>query len=173
MANKEIRGVRIKFRRDTEQKYGSSFIPLNGEICLVDTNNGLKFKVGDGDTNFNLLPFVDEDHLDKFSVLQGYYYNNKFYKESSYTTELVEKENKVYIDVITSKLYYYSGSEFHENAVSIPDATASQPGVMKIYTTQGNNADGAVTQKFFTETLNNLILTVDDDDPECLVLEKL
>lgn len=61
MAEKEIKGVRIKFRRDTESNYQDSFIPLKGEICLVDTNNDLKIKVGDGSTTFANLPFLEQD----------------------------------------------------------------------------------------------------------------
>lgn len=173
MANKEIKNVRIKIRRDTESNYATSFVPLYGEICLVDTENGLRFKVGDGSTTFNLLPFVDEDNLNKFSILQGYYHNNKFYQEDSYTTEFVGNDNKVYIDINTGKFYYSRQGIFFENVVSLPNASAEQPGILKIYTSQGINEDGSVTQKFFTETFNNLVLTVDKDDPECLVLEKL
>ena len=33
MATKEIKGVRIKFKRDLENNYDSSFVPLYGEIC--------------------------------------------------------------------------------------------------------------------------------------------
>lgn len=139
MANKEIKGVRIKFRRDTESNYATSFVPLSGEICLVDTENGLRFKVGDGSTTFNLLPFVDEDNLNKFSILQGYYHNNKFYQEDSYTTEFVGNDNKVYIDINTGKFYYSRQGIFFENVVSLPNVSAAGAGT---YTT--SNA-GAVT----------------------------
>lgn len=173
MANKEIKGVRIKFRRDSESNYSSTFVPLYGEICLVDTNKGLKIKVGDGNTIFSSLKYVDEDNIYKYSVIQGYYYNGKFYAEESHSTEYQYDATKVYIDKASGKFYYWDGNEYAENIVTLPNASATKPGLLKIYASQGTNTDGAVTQKFFTETLDNLVLTVDENDPECLVLEKL
>lgn len=169
---KEIKNVKIKFRRDLDENYSSSLVLLRGEICLVDTNEGIKFKVGDGSSTYGQLPFVGEDNLLQNSILQGYYKEGEFYKESSYTTKLVGQTNKVYIDIITGKFYYYNNI-FLENKVTLPNASATIPGVLKIYNSQGNNEDGVVTQKFFTEALNGVVLTIDDDDPECLVLEKL
>jgi len=53
----------IKLRRDTENNYdkiGASFIPLKGEILLVDTNyNGLRAKVGDGISSYSTLEYAD------------------------------------------------------------------------------------------------------------------
>lgn len=173
MANKEIKGVRIKFRRDVEAKYGSSFVPLYGEICLVDTEQGLRVKIGDGSTTFPLLKYVDEDNVNKFNIIQGYYYNGVFYLDLMYSTEAPRDVHKVYIDKSTGKFYFWTGDEFKINVVNLPDASATNPGVLKIYSQQGTNTDGTITQKFFTEAFNNLVLTIDENDPECLVLEKL
>ena len=54
----------------------------------------------------------------------------------------------------------------------IPNATAQQAGIMKLYTTQGYNEDGTITQKFFTESIDDILFGIDDEDAECLVLEK-
>ena len=62
MAIKEIKGVRIKFKRDLEDNYDSSFVPLYGEICLVETTDGrLRAKVGDGVTQFSSIPYMDKE----------------------------------------------------------------------------------------------------------------
>ena len=62
MATKEIKGVRIKFKRDLEDNYDGSFVPLYGEICLVETKDGrLRAKVGDGVTQFSFIPYMDKE----------------------------------------------------------------------------------------------------------------
>ena len=62
MATKEIKGVRIKFKRDREDNYDGSFVPLYGEICLVETKDGrLRAKVGDGVTQFSSIPYMDKE----------------------------------------------------------------------------------------------------------------
>lgn len=48
-------------------------------------------------------------------VIEGYYYNNKFYQEAAHTHEIVGETGKIYIDITdpsTVKTYRYSGSAF-------------------------------------------------------------
>lgn len=45
-------------------------------------------------------------------VIDGYLYNNKFYKESSHATEINGETSKIYIDLPTGKTYRWSGSAF-------------------------------------------------------------
>jgi hypothetical protein len=63
----------VQLRRDNDYNYEKikdSFIPLKGEVVLVDTaRNGLRVKVGDGKTSFNQLSFIDKEA----SVISGYY----------------------------------------------------------------------------------------------------
>lgn len=69
--SEKILNVVIKLRRETEKFYDKVkdiFIPLNGEVCLVDSiNYGLRAKVGDGKTLWKDLPYSDfmtsEDEL--------------------------------------------------------------------------------------------------------------
>lgn len=53
--------VRIKNKRDSEQNWtNQNPILLNGEMIIVDTENGLaKTKIGDGKTPYNELPYAD------------------------------------------------------------------------------------------------------------------
>ena len=57
--------TRIMQKRDSEAKWNdcSDFIPLNGEIIVynADANyNYPRIKIGDGVTNINALPFVND-----------------------------------------------------------------------------------------------------------------
>ena len=59
MAERTIK-TRIGLRRDTEAGYEavkSSLKPLKGEVCLIDTSEGLKMKVGNGVDTFESLPY--------------------------------------------------------------------------------------------------------------------
>lgn len=47
-------------------------------------------------------------------VIEGYYYNNKFYKESTHTTEITGETGKIYVDLTTEKTYRWSGSAYVE-----------------------------------------------------------
>ena len=62
--SEKILNVVIKLRRETEEFYDKvkdTFIPVNGEVCLVDSiNYGLRTKVGDGTKKYSALPFTDE-----------------------------------------------------------------------------------------------------------------
>ena len=61
MAIKQL-DARIKHKRDTASNWErNNPVLLNGEIIIVDTsNNGVKFKTGDGIKTYNQLPFDDE-----------------------------------------------------------------------------------------------------------------
>ena len=59
MADKLLR-TRISLRRDDAVKFDSDFVPLNGEILFVDTDDGaIRVKLGDGELTFSELPFLD------------------------------------------------------------------------------------------------------------------
>lgn len=45
-------------------------------------------------------------------VIEGYYYNTKFYKEAGHTTEITGESGKIYVDLATNKTYRWSGSTF-------------------------------------------------------------
>lgn len=53
--------ARIKLRRDLLANYNNEFVPLSGEVCLIETAIGVRVKVGDGTTNFGALPFLDDN----------------------------------------------------------------------------------------------------------------
>ena len=100
----------IQLRRDSETNFNKikdSFIPMNGEVVLVDTSNGLRAKVGTGTISYGNLPFTDEAYRD--AVVNGYYDNGVFYKDTNKQNILNGQINKIYIDNAHSKIYYYDG----------------------------------------------------------------
>ena len=53
-------------------------------------------------------------------VIEGYYYNSKFYEESTHTTEITGETGKIYIDLSgTNKTYRWSGSGYTEISESL------------------------------------------------------
>lgn len=68
--------ARIKHKRDTSANWTSSNpVLLDGEIIIVDTDNGVRTKTGDGTKRYSQLPFDDEVVRNlisaKLSVAQG------------------------------------------------------------------------------------------------------
>ena len=53
-------------------------------------------------------------------VIEGYYYNSKFYEEATHTTEITGETGKIYIDLSgTNKTYRWSGSGYTEISESL------------------------------------------------------
>lgn len=72
MANEKIFQSRIQLKHDIEENWSkaTNFIPKVGEIIIYDideTNSIARFKIGDGITNINSLPFVS--HHEAISYL--------------------------------------------------------------------------------------------------------
>lgn len=59
---------------------------------------------------------IDDTYLPSYvdDVIEGYYYNSKFYKESAHTTEITGETGKIYLDIATDKTYRYGGTAFVE-----------------------------------------------------------
>jgi len=73
---------------------------------LKGAANGVAELDANGRVPTSQLPsFVDD-------VIEGYYYNSKFYKESTHTTEIDGEAGKIYLDLSTEKVYRWSGSVY-------------------------------------------------------------
>ena len=59
-------------------------------------------------------------------VVEGYYYNNKFYEESTHTTEITGVQGYLYISVDNEQIYRFNGTNFIA-LTSKPDAVLYQP----------------------------------------------
>lgn len=150
----------VALRRDNDYNYKkieNTFVPINGEVCLVDVAGyGLRAKVGNGINTFAQLPYTDDALLQTIDslIIKGYYYQGKFYKDAAHTELLTDIVGRIYIDAITSKIYTYNGLEYSAFLNSLPNATASIAGIMKLYDVKGQNVDGTITQRLFTEEIN-------------------
>lgn len=153
MAIKRVEAI-FKLRRDNDYNYEKvkdTFIPAKGEVCLVDTARlGLCVKVGDGVSTYGSLEYVNTIFQMVTFVEGKVFINDK---------EITPNGNKIYIDANnTNDLYYYNGVEFVLiGPGSLPTASAETAGIMKLYSTTGENVDGTMTQKAITDELNTKI----------------
>ena len=161
----------IQLRRDNEynfEKVKNSFVPANGEVVLVDTaRNGLRAKVGDGFSTYAQLQFTDEDIRN--AVIHGYLIDGDFYKSPSKEVRLVPMINKIFIDDSNLKIYFYDGTQYKNIQTTFTTATASDPGIVKLYGTTGDNIDGTMTQKAITDELDLRYKATMDSENELLV----
>lgn len=147
----------LRLRRDNDYNYAKikdTFIPANGEICLVDTARyGLRAVCGDGVSTFTQLEYIGE------SFQQAYWdnVNKSFYHDKHLTREITDKrENILYLDIDTSQIYYYTGNEFKQIELGLPTASETVLGVLKLYNETGDNIDGTMTQRAITKELGDI-----------------
>jgi hypothetical protein len=157
---KNINLSNIALRRDNDYNYKkieNTFIPVNGEVCLVDVAGyGLRTKVGDGISTFAQLPYADETILQNINslIVKGYFYQDEFYSNADHTELLESVVGRIYIDTVSSKLYTYNGISYETQSNRLPNATAEIAGAMKLYDQVGQNTDGTMTQRAITNELN-------------------
>lgn len=158
----------IRLRRDNDYNYDkikNTFIPAKGEICLIDTaRNGLRAVCGDGSSTFGELKFLDD------FIKKGYYYNGIFYKDSSYSSEIENFTTCLYVDLKTNQLYYSTGDSYKKIEANLEIASEEIAGIMKLYSTLGENIDGTMTQKAITDELNEKVEMAVDAEEELLIL---
>lgn len=168
---KKVIEATIRLRRDNDYNYEAikdKFVPANGEVVLVDTaRDGLRAKVGNGYNTYAELQFTDADLRN--AVLQGYYNSGVFYSDPIMQTRMTEMINKIYIDIPHRKIYYFNGVEYIPAEANSTTANAETAGVMKLYSTTGQNTDGTMTQKSITDELNQRIKTDVDAENELLI----
>ena len=160
----------IQLRRDNEtnfEKIKDTFIPLNGEVVLVDTSNGLRAKIGTGTTKYANLPFTDV--IARNGVTNGYLDNGIFYTDISKSQIIEGSIGKLYIDNSHSTVYYYDGDQYIGIQGTLTLASAEKPGIVKLYNTLGYNVDGTMTQKAITDEFNTRYKTSIDSQKELLV----
>ena len=171
--------TRIKLRKDTESNWESvNPVLLNGEIAIsldVAKGNAIRLKVGDGLKTYNQLSFLDDDSLFKRDVIYGYMLNGEFYRNSAYQLTYEKTADRLYVDRNSSKLYFYDcigegcTYTYKEIEMTLPTASDSVAGVAKLYSTYGQNTDGAMSQKAVTDGVNSIQFGIEDED--CLVLQ--
>lgn len=153
----------LRLRRDNDYNYAKikdTFIPANGEICLVDTaRNGLRAVCGDGVSTFGHLKFMND------FIQQGYYKEDNFYEDADCTIQILAYTTRLYIDLKTSQLYYFNGENYEKLNKDLNLASEELAGVMKLYSTTGDNEDGTMTQRAITKELSEKFeLTINADE---------
>lgn len=160
----------IRLRRDNDYNYAKikdKFIPANGEICLVDTaRSGLRAVCGDGIKTFGQLEYIDN------FIIKGYYNNNIFYKDRDWTEPYDSLIDRIYIDIQTNSLYYYTGTNFQTIGGTVSAASEFTPGIMKLYHSIGQNTDGTMSQKAITDELDDKVEVALNIDEELLIFVK-
>lgn len=101
MAEKNIKS-RIVHKHDTESNWSkaTTFIPKQGEIIIydIDSNHSYeRFKIGDGITKVNNLPFADANKVDKISG-KGLSTNDYTTAEKNKLASIAEGANKTIVD---------------------------------------------------------------------------
>ena len=76
-------------------------------------HNGLATLDSNGKVPSSQLPSYVDD------VIEGYYYNSKFYKEKSHTNEIAGESGKIYTDLGNNKTYRWSGTTYTEISASL------------------------------------------------------
>ena len=80
---------------------------------LKGQKNGLAELDSNGKVPSSQLPSYVDD------VIEGYYYNSKFYKEESHTNEIAGESGKIYTDLGNNKTYRWSGTTYTEISASL------------------------------------------------------
>lgn len=83
------------------------------DASLKGAANGLAELDANGKVPSSQLPAYVDD------VIEGYYYNGKFYKEAAHTTEIPGETGKIYVDLPSDKTYRWGGSAYAEISSSL------------------------------------------------------
>ena len=158
----------IQLRRDNEFNYPTTYVPRNGEVLLIDTpTKGLQVKVGNGTSTFTQLDYYASD-----IIVRGYYFEDKFYSDNNHENLITGSNLKIYVDISTSRLYIYN-EEQYTIINTVPYASSTDAGILKLYDTTGSNTDGTMTQKAITDQLNTKISVTVEEGNELAIFSKI
>lgn len=108
------------------------------------------------------------------SGFEGYYYGGVFWKNSSHTNRLGSIPGKLYFDLASEDFYVYDSAS-QSFRLFVPPYEPAQPdsgvpGIVKLYSSEGYNEDGAMTQKAVTVSLKTKVEmdTSELSDDECV-----
>ena len=92
-------------------------------------------------------------------VVEGYYYNDKFYEDSQHTEEITAATGKIYIDLTTGYSYRWGGSEYvNVNAAYAPLASPALTGTPTAPTAaSGTNTTQLATTAFVQSAVSGAI----------------
>lgn len=171
MSNK-ILNVVLQLRRDNDynyQKSANTFIPLEGEVCLVDTaKQGLCVIVGDGTSTYGELA---KNGYSNDIFIRAYFHDGEFYNDEAYSELTKKTTNAIYIDRLSpSSVYYFDGIQYVAvGSGAIPNANSTTPGIMKLYDVTGENTDGTMTQRAITTEIGKKVSATVNETDETII----
>ncbi len=106
----------------------SRFLDKLKTIFVLNTTKGQANGVASLDSSGKVPAAQIPDVMD--DVVEGYYYNSKFYEESSHTTEITGTTGKIYVSKDTNKIYRFENNTYSEiaNTDDMTGATSSTAG---------------------------------------------
>lgn len=130
-----------KFKLQVSSDSGVTWTDVDTDTSgVVNVDLGLFATTASGDDEIGkiksiLLPSYVDD------IIEGYYYNNKFWEESAHTTEIPGEAGKIYVDISSSGDYSnhsfrWSGSAFID--ISDPISATKIRELLGIDTTDGD-----------------------------------
>ena len=112
-ADKNGKDITTTYATKTELNAKANASDFNTFKGLKGQANGLAELDSAGKVPSSQLPSYVDD------VIEGYYYNSKFYKEESHTTEITGESGKIYTDLGNNKTYRWSGTTYTEISASL------------------------------------------------------
>lgn len=85
-------------------------------------------------------------------IINGYFFGGVFWEEPQHINRIIDRCDKLYRDVVGKGVYLYNREEqAYLQLIVIADSVDA--GIMKLYSSKGNNTDGTMTQKAITDLL--------------------
>ena len=112
-ADKNGKDITTTYATKTELNAKANVSDFNLFKNSKGQHDGLASLDSSGKVPSSQLPSYVDD------VIEGYYYNSKFYKEESHTTEITGESGKIYTDLGNNKTYRWSGTTYTEISASL------------------------------------------------------
>lgn len=168
MANEKVFQSRIQLKHDIEENWSkaTNFIPKVGEIIIydIDENNSIaRFKIGDGITNVNSLPFVSHHEVisylpqDLTEEQKAQARENIGAGESQIQADWNQSDETA-VDYIKNRTHYEG-----EEEVAVITATFTSDGSYYKYTMSDDNNEPTVFRDL-VENRSTVKIRVNDSD---------
>ena len=96
---------------------GSKDITIADSTKIPTTQKGAAGGVAELDAGGKVPASQLPSYVD--DVIEGYYYNGKFYKEAAHTTEITGETGKIYVSLDSNLTYRWSGTKYVEISQSL------------------------------------------------------
>ena len=122
----------------------------------IGAANGIASLDSTGKVPSSQLPSYVDD------VIEGYYYNGKFYTDSAHTEEITPETGKIYVDLDTNKTYRWSGTTYVEISQStihkfVKEFTVPKGGNQNVTVSHGLGTKDIIVSVY--DENNKLVLT--------------